>query len=188
MKTDNPTWSRLTEWAKSALTGYVRLKVTFFVLGCFVTLGVQLLSGYWVFTQSHEKLVHERVSAIQGTQSDFEEQLNNLANLFEGRETIADAGVSYTKAAQEYIRSIEGVSDLLPETKSNLDQYIAAIAELRKYYDVKGPLEPGSVEWVVEYGKFRGDYDTLVTNKERYFSSVSAELSDYGRYVLDPIF
>lgn len=160
----------------------VRFQVIGIVIGAVVTIFTQLLTGFWEFRANHEDMLRQQWSAVVEAQEQFESQLARIDTVLRG-EPSPTAGSEYASAAQTYIRSMEAISRSLPETATEIADYIDAIAALRKYYDVVAPPAPNTDDWMIFYGEFRQDYDRYIEAREQYFNVLAAELGNYVRYI-----
>lgn len=173
------------EWATFARNiwwGLVRFQIVGIVMGALLTIFTQLLGGFWEFRAAHEDMLRQQWSAVVAAQEQFERQLVHIDTVLDGQPSQT-AGAQYASAAQTYIRSMEAISRSLPETSSEIADYIDAIAALRRYYDVSEPPAPNTDEWMLFYGEYRRDFDRYVVTREKYFEVLAAELGDYARYI-----
>lgn len=160
----------------------VRFQVLGIVIGAVVTIFTQLLTGFWEFRASHEDLLRQQWSAVVEAQEKFESHLAHIDTLLRGQPSPT-AGSEYASAAQTYIRSMEAISRSLPETSTEIADYIDAIAALRKYYDVVDPPAPNTDDWMIFYGEYRQDFNRYIAAREQYFNVLATDLGDYVRYI-----
>ncbi|KAA0920930.1 hypothetical protein FLO80_01785 [Aquicoccus porphyridii] len=173
------------EWTKLGQTvGWtlVRFQVLGMIIGMVLTIFTQLLTGFWEFRATHEDMLRQQWSAVVDAQEQFESKLGQIDTVLRGQPSPT-AGTEYASAAQTYIRSMEAISRSLPETSTEIADYIDTIAALRKYYDANSPPAPNTDEWQIFYGEYRQDFDRYVEARERYFNVLAAELGDYARYI-----
>ncbi len=162
--------------------GLVRLQILGIVIGAVLTIIIQLFAGFWEFRKAHEDLLHQQWTAVVEAQNRFESQLARIDAVLRGQ-PLPNGGAGYASAAQSYVRSMEALSRALPATSKEIDDYIEAIAAMRKYYDVDNPPAPNTDEWMIFYGGYRQDFKRYVAAREQYFNVLAAELGDYVRYI-----
>lgn len=159
-----------------------RVKILWALVGAAVTIFVQLLTGFWEFREQHQaQIAHYYNAAIEQNQA-FESQLTRLNQVFDGNKQ-ASAGIEYSNVAQDYIIALQDVTRLLPSTEESFQNYVDAIASLRQYYAVENPPAMGSEEWMLFYGRFRGDYNDYVVARDTYFELLASEIGSYWRYI-----
>lgn len=160
----------------------LRFQVLGLVIGAVLTFIAQFLTGFWEFRAAHEDMLHQQWSAVVQAQEQFESKLAYIDTVLQGQ-PLPTAGTEYAIAAQTYVRSMEAISRSVPETSTEIADYIDTIAALRKYYDVADPPAPNTDEWMIFYGEFRQDFDRYVAAREQYFNVLAAKLGDYIRYI-----
>jgi hypothetical protein len=173
------------EWialGRKAVWAFGRFQILGLIVGALLAVLAQFLTGFWDFRAANEDMLRKQWSEVIDAQEQFESKLAKIDTVLRGQ-ISPTAGTDYAVAAQTYIRSMEAISRSLPETSTQIADYIDAIAALRRYYDVRVPPTPNTEEWLVFYGQYRQDFDVYVAAREHYFNVLANELGDYVRYI-----
>ncbi len=171
------------EWItllKTLAWSFGKLRLFGILIGAVLTITFQLLTGFWTFRENHQQLILKQYEAAVAANTKFDQQLAKYNLIFDGQPL---SNSNYSSDAQNYIGSLKAVSQLLPATSDNLNNYIKTLSRLNKYYSVQTVPARGTDEWMNFYGNFRIDFDQYMTAKEVYMEQLSSELGGYVRYL-----
>lgn len=170
-------------WVRPKIVWLIRFKTLFFFITLIGTALYPILTGFWVFAQKDEDAIKNQYAAAIESQNEFEEQVDLLAVWLQGDLLPENASIIYSKAASEYVRSVQTVSNSLPETEEALIDYSDAISNLGKYYEMGKFPKPGTKEYIKIYGSLQKDLDKFIKSRDHYLSAVNTRLHSYRRFV-----
>lgn len=164
-----------------ALWLFSRIHIYSLVIGAVLAIVGQFLTGFWAFRSQHQATIIAQYSATLDADKEFEAKRRSFETVFYGNP--AAGGAEYREVARAYVQQLEATSDLLPSTKDEFEDYVAAIAALQKYYAEANPPMPDSLDWTIFYGEYRIDYGQYVTARQEYLGEVAGTAGSYWRHL-----
>ncbi|MGR3700859.1 MAG: hypothetical protein ACU0A4_02145 [Paracoccaceae bacterium] len=175
------TWEEATGLGAKVLWLLSRVHFYSLVIGAVLAIVGQLLTGFWSFRSQHQATIIAQYKATLEADKTFEEKRRVFETVFFG--VPAPDSVEYREVARAYVQQLEVTSDLLPSTRDEFEDYVAAIAALQKYYAETNPPAKNSLDGIIFYGEYRIDYDQYVTARQQYLGEVADTAGSYWRYL-----
>lgn len=175
------TWTEAKELGLKGFWLYSRVRLLFLSVGVVLTVGAQLLSGFWDFREKHQAMINSQYAATIAADKVFEEARRAYEVVFSGK-APTDLP-AYGGVARDYIQSIGAMEKLLPSSRDQHGDYVLAIANLQRFYGETLPPAKGSLDATIFYGEYRIAYEAYVAAREAYLSKIASEAGSYLRYL-----